>query len=556
MAAGFGSRLAPLTDHVPKPLLPVQAQPLLDRVVERMFAAGAQQLAVNSHHLGGMIADHLAAHPRAGRLTHFPEAEILGTGGALANARDFLGQTPAFMVHNGDVLCGADLAALMADHLRSGALATLLLVPCPRFDTVTLGEDGRVRHIAGCGQQPATRPGDRQLTYSGIAAFDRALLAKIAPGYSSLIAPLVAALGRDPGTVRGYVPPGGTFGGTSGGTIGGPAAGSWHDLGTLGSWLAVAGDTATTAAGFTLERLTGHGSDRRFWRLGQDDWSAIAMVSPPSDPEFSRFLAIAEFLGAPAILLVDEPAHAVLMADLGATQLYDLASGSQALPVTEYHKAVDAILALQALTPRAPRECPVAVDRCLDRAALRAETEYFQEQFLAGYCGQQDSSGLAKELTELATLVASFPVALIHRDFQSQNILVHAGEIRLVDFQGMRLGPLTYDLASLVWDPYVALPAELRADLVARFAAGCGGAVQASAGPSIGSMTVAAGLQRVMQALGAFAYLGQVKKKTGFLRHITAGVEHLRLLLADREAPPLPRLSAIMTRVSGLESDS
>jgi len=95
-----------------------------------------------------------------------------------------------------------------------------------------------------------------------------------------------------------------------------------------------------------------------------------------------------------------------------------------------------------------------------------------------------------------------------------------------VDIQGLRLGPVGYDIMSLVWDPYVDLPHELREELVERFASRCG-----VDSPDIRDMVLAAGLQRLMQALGAYGFLGHVKGKQEFLGHIPRGINNLRMLL-------------------------
>jgi aminoglycoside/choline kinase family phosphotransferase len=174
--------------------------------------------------------------------------------------------------------------------------------------------------------------------------------------------------------------------------------------------------------------------------------------------------------------------------------------------------------------------------------------------------------GLEAEFADLAEAVAAQPRVLLHRDFQSQNILLQGGAVRLVDYQGLRLGPLAYDLASLVWDPYVDIPAGLRQDLVTRFAAGCPRYTPAA----VANMTLAAGLQRVMQALGAYGFLGRVKGKTGFLAHVPAAVHNLQDLLHElavrRDAaalvsagflpPALPRLTRLVAGLGPAESDS
>jgi aminoglycoside/choline kinase family phosphotransferase len=96
--------------------------------------------------------------------------------------------------------------------------------------------------------------------------------------------------------------------------------------------------------------------------------------------------------------------------------------------------------------------------------------------------------------------------------------------------QGLRLGPLTYDIMSLLWDPYVPLPRTLRDTLLEGF---CGRASTEHDPGEVQAMALCAGLQRIMQALGAYAFLGHVKNKPEFLRHIPRGVARLRELLDD-----------------------
>ena len=170
---------------------------------------------------------------------------------------------------------------------------------------------------------------------------------------------------------------------------------------------------------------------------------------------------------------------------------------------------------------------------------LRWETDYFRERFLVGHChlAPETVAGLDEEFETLATAVARQPLVLLHRDFQSQNILLRNGQVGLVDFQGLRLGPLTYDVMSLLCDPYVELSPDLQTDLLVRF---CRGALSLGVVQelqltvkSLRAMAIAAGLQRVMQALGAYGFLGHVKGKTVFLAHIPRALVNLRRLLDE-----------------------
>jgi len=264
----------------------------------------------------------------------------------------------------------------------------------------------------------------------------------------------------------------------------------------------------------------------------------VAMVCPPEDEEVGRFISVAGFLGeidlgSPDLLSVSAKDHTVLMEDLGGDSLYSLVQnqgfGSESV-TTAYRQTVDRLNEIQAATDQAMTECSEAVDRQLDYESLRWETDYFRDRFLVGHLGQ-DPAGLGPledEFHALAEVVAAQPRVLIHRDFQSQNILVTKGSIRLVDFQGMRLGPVAYDLASLVFDPYVAMPSPFRIELVEQFATGINTGETAQ---EIRAMVLAAGLQRVMQALGAYGFLGHVKGKKEFLDHIPAGLAVLREIL-------------------------
>jgi aminoglycoside/choline kinase family phosphotransferase len=276
------------------------------------------------------------------------------------------------------------------------------------------------------------------------------------------------------------------------------------------------------------------------------------MRSPADDAEFDRAAAVAGFLhdaglGGARILTVDEPRRTLLMEDVGEERLVDAARAAgpdDPRTADLYRAVVDHLLRLQEATERAGRECPLAVDRTLDRAQLAWETGYFAGNFLAQLCGSSREDELAGEFAVLNGTVAAQPLVLVHRDFQAENIVTGSGRVRLVDVQGMRLGPLGYDAASVLWDPYVDLPRRLRDELVDRFARGAA-AAHDLATETVVDMVHTAALQRLMQALGAYAYLGAVKGRRGFLAHRARGLAHLRQAL-DRSSLNLPRLRAVL----------
>ena len=146
---------------------------------------------------------------------------------------------------------------------------------------------------------------------------------------------------------------------------------------------------------------------------------------------------------------------------------------------------------------------------------------------------------IRKELAGLIPAQVRAPRVIIHRDLQSSNVLVKDGHVFLIDFQGMRLGTAAYDLASLLCDPYVNLPEDVRAELLDYYL----GLIPN--GKVVGDLFWIASVERLSQALGAFGRLGAVPATAYFLKHIPAGVKQLRNALDH--VPGLPMLTECIT---------
>ena len=113
-AAGLGTRLKPLTDTMPKALVPVAGKPLLAHVVEKLKAAGCKKIVINIHHFGDMIVDYVKSQGNFG-------IDIV-----FSDERQILGEEP-FLIHNVDILSNVDIEALWNEHLNAGSAATLLV---------------------------------------------------------------------------------------------------------------------------------------------------------------------------------------------------------------------------------------------------------------------------------------------------------------------------------------------------------------------------------------------------------------------------------------------
>jgi mannose-1-phosphate guanylyltransferase len=140
LAAGLGSRLRPLTDLVPKALVPIGDRPMLALVAERLRAAGCERIVANAHH----HADAIVAFCAGEKIEVSREEEILGTAGGLERAASLLGEGDV-LVHNGDVLVDLDLAALASAHRAHDAAATLAITTrAAREGNVGVDGEGRI----------------------------------------------------------------------------------------------------------------------------------------------------------------------------------------------------------------------------------------------------------------------------------------------------------------------------------------------------------------------------------------------------------------------------
>jgi len=146
LAAGLGERVRPLTDTIPKPMLPVGGRPLIDYPLMMLRRAGITQVIVNVHHLAGAIQKGLGRGERLGLdIVYAPEPVLLGTGGPLNAVRDYLGKD-AFVIANSDGILDLDLSTMIEFHRDRGALATLALVKSPRTDAY-IDADSRIRRM-------------------------------------------------------------------------------------------------------------------------------------------------------------------------------------------------------------------------------------------------------------------------------------------------------------------------------------------------------------------------------------------------------------------------
>jgi NDP-sugar pyrophosphorylase family protein len=189
LAAGKGTRLRPLTDSTPKPLIEVAGEPMIAFPLQLLRDAGIREVVINLHHLGEQIRERLGDNAYGLRITYSVENPILDTGGAIAAAREFLaGGT--FIVLNADFFAELDLRAVVDFHRGHGATATMVVQRDPDalwHDAVLLDAGGRMRGILGHHDPRLAPDGPRnRCMYASIMVLEPRVFDYMPPGVYSI----------------------------------------------------------------------------------------------------------------------------------------------------------------------------------------------------------------------------------------------------------------------------------------------------------------------------------------------------------------------------------
>lgn len=287
----------------------------------------------------------------------------------------------------------------------------------------------------------------------------------------------------------------------------------------------------------TVTKLLGDASSRVFLRLHFESGNtAIAMCYPAeSISETNLFVEMQKYLSSlnlptPSILFEFHQLGILVMDDLGdnllehSLQTLDAKSGFEL-----YEKAVDLIVQMIVADDSSSLKCG-AHDLAFDFEKLSFEMNFFIKHFVFGFLGRnldsQTENKLRESLNSLCVTLAGEPRFLAHRDYHARNLMVHNGKLFMIDFQDARMGPIQYDLASLLRDSYVTLhPASLQS-LTERFFE----ATKSLSGvprDRFGFMFDMTALQRNIKALGTFGYQTTVRQTDRYRSSIDRTISYI-----------------------------
>ena len=294
--------------------------------------------------------------------------------------------------------------------------------------------------------------------------------------------------------------------------------------------------------------LTGDASDRRYFRvlLRHEPSQVLAMHTGPIEFEKLAFVNVSRLFASmpvpvPRILAHSDSLGINALHDLGDVTLQaHLGAAPGAEHAALYRQAVSFIEVLQRRGDELASPDYLPYGSAFDVEKLTWELQFFTKHFLEGYRGvtilPAARDALAAEYASIVEELASERRVLCHRDYHSRNLMLHEGNLYIIDFQDARMGPDTYDLASLLRDAYVDFTEEQVEELIAYFLALRGGSTDQPANlaeqQEFRRRFDLMALQRNLKALGTFGFQTTARRNPVYIQYIPRTLNYARFNLA------------------------
>ncbi len=611
LAAGMGTRLLPYTKIKPKPLFPLNGTPVLKQTIEKLIDAGCTDIIINTHHLHRQIENFIEKMDFSANIETRYEPELLDTGGAIKNVRDFMGDSTFFVI-NSDIVSNIDLNKVWSFHINGNWIVTLVMHDYHEFNKVKLNE---INFITGfkstkqhnleetsAGHQacikiydskpksnlPQSDSQEKLLAFTGIQVVSSEIFQYMPPYNKFSSIDIYDMLAQKGNYVKAYI----------------CTDAYWNDIGTINTYekecllhisikcfnkiynkqvnngkyktpgaLPLSGKISDNASLYDtnfnlysiidklkIEKLKGDGSDRKWFRIKISDKFYKELFKPSESliiahhgiyPEYTEnsntdnscyreidsFIAIGKMLlsvgvSVPEIYEYDLFSGMVALEDLGDVHFQEIINSldSKDKIIQWYKKICDNLINFSINgIKKFDSSYTYQTKEYSRQLIIENECKYFINSFIQGYLKKTIKFDDLKEIFEFIAdnaLQYSF-AGLMHRDMQSRNIMIKNNNIFFIDFQGARKGPLQYDLASLLIDPYVDLDTEIREKVLKYCTKKINGLTGFNEDKFIKCFRFCS-ITRNLQILGAFGYLSMVKGKKFFENYIPIALKTLK----------------------------
>ncbi|MDR0515833.1 MAG: phosphotransferase [Fibromonadaceae bacterium] len=498
LAAGLGTRLRPLTERIAKPLIPIADNSPLARQAALAKKLGSQKIHVNAHHLAEQVQ---AASVEIGISKVWLEPELLGTGGPIHRMHKE-GERGELLVLNGDCEHNLDIEFFLKQARASGSSCALLAIDNPKINTLCLSKENLL-----CGiKNKFGEKGFSNATFTGISWYSENAWEKINEEEKDIrdFWQRLCEMNDSPFV---HI-----------------AKGNWIDIGNPEGFIeAINFQMVKNASGFSVAGSAGSG--RKYYRMQAAGHSLILQQSYPEDADFERFVRYGRLfsklgLPTPEIYAVSDAKKQVVMQDFGSVRLCDAEQ-----PMLYYPLVLEKLITWQEKSEQVFEADSELANRVFGESDYLWETSYFAENYLQGHLGMEKiPDNLTAFFSDLAKKAGAQKRVLMHRDFQSQNVMVST--LGFIDFQGARNGSIYYDVASMLWDPYMMLPAETIGQLFSLWHS-ANALLKDVSFDEAWENFLTASMQRLMQALGAYCFLSKKKGIKSFEQYIEPGAKRL-----------------------------
>ncbi len=584
LAAGFSKRLRPITNYIPKPLMPIAGEVLLDYIYNFLRCNSIDRIGINLHYKAREIENYIKK--RRIPIEIFYEKEILDTAGALYNAKNFL-KDSIFIVHNADIYWDGNLIEAIKWHKNLKNHITLLVHNYAPENKLIVDNQGKLLEIVNSDKKMRAN-----FAFTGVAIYSSEILKLIPPGSSSIIDLWIKA--KSEGYEVRVFPVKYSF---------------WHDIGTPLKYaravfekirrnftsfyahpsskgcclLEVSGPVVMeknvkisipiqvknviflpeveisasqsnfsqlkfsdciVGKDFTIpikkirknnDTIACGGSSRSYYRKHKK----IYCIYQELNEEFQKTIILNDFfkkISFPVPKIYEVREKYIVFEDLGDVTLYSWMQCKRKKEeiLQVYKRILEEVFKLHWKITPFLNNLPISLPQ-FNFEYFLWESQYFLKECVKGVFhiniskfGRNWQKRLKEELHYIAEKLAQADKVLLHRDLQSQNIMIKKGKIYFLDYQSARLGPAEYDLASLIWDPYIMLSNELRKELVDFYMEKMLKiSDQIFQRPLFLQKLNLCKIQRHMQALGAYGFLSNCKGKKNFSKFIPSAVKLL-----------------------------